>query len=265
MNQLFSTRQCRLFSGQVIATAVLGLSHVAGVSAQAAKTIAIEPVPVMQEWVNRVALTFTEVVTSFSAPNAIALFAQPAGASRPLAFQPKPVILGVPELPLVGSMPAGQAIAWAESLNYQGMHVKLLVLDATGTRLSLRPLNMGVAAGERFKIRITPTFDSVAQVDKLLGDAWNLSKVGQIYPRDGFSVEIRNGETAVLPLGDNEFFAVADPRLERLVLSVRHPRATGNAVSNQPAYRQDGNTGSNYLQLQPVGKLPAIEQHLVAR
>lgn len=50
------------------------------------------------------------------------------------------------------------------------------------------------------------------------------------------------------------------PANERLVVSVRHPRALDAARSDQPTYRQDSNKGSSYLQLIAQGKFPAVEQ-----
>ena len=75
---------------------------------------------------------------------------------------------------------------------------------------------------------------------------------------------VEKGETVDLPVGGGYFVMGNNPN-ERYVLSVRHPDAKGPARSGQPVYRQDGARSSNYLQLLPSGKLPAVEQVLSAR
>ena len=176
------------------------------------------------------------------------------------AYQPKPVILGQPDLPLIGEAANQAAQRWSAGLNYQGLHVKYLVLDARGSVRQVRSVGTPLRPGERFKLRLTATFSAVASIDRLVGDAWNAQRAGQIYPDPGVSVQMNAGETADLPLNPSQYFVASANPSERIVLSVRHPQATGELATNQPAYRQDGLLGSNYLQLVPHGKLPAFEQ-----
>ncbi|MES2938481.1 MAG: hypothetical protein V4864_12425 [Pseudomonadota bacterium] len=227
-----------------------------------AKTVVAEPVAVLP--------SFGQWVASFAAPlpetpidaGTLRIVQANAGVPmQPVLYEPKPVVLGQPELPLLGEAGAAVARGWSPAFNYQGMHVKLVVLDAQGMVRQVRPLNAPLRPGERFKIRVTPTFEAVASVDRLVGTAFALQRAGQFYPAAGSSVQINPGETADLPLGANEYF-VMGTGAERMVLSVRHPRASGGAASDQAAYREDGARGSNYLQLVPFGRLPALEQQL---
>ena len=136
-----------------------------------------------------------------------------------------------------------------------------MVLDASGRRLESRPMGKPLRPGERFKLRITPSFDAVADVDQVRGDVWYGQRTGQVYPQQGMSVELRAGQTVDLPLDPNEYFVMDRwDATERLVLSVRHARALGDARSAQPAYRQDTARSSSYLQLVPAGQYPVIEQ-----
>ena len=64
-------------------------------------------------------------------------------------------------------------------------------------------------------------------------------------------------------MGSNEFFVMTNSS-DRMVLAVRHPKALGAAASDQPAYREDGARGTNYLQLVQQGRFPAIEQQIGA-
>jgi len=62
----------------------------------------------------------------------------------------------------------------------------------------------------------------------------------------------------------NAYFLMNQAANERVVISVRDTRAQGELRSDQPAYRQDANHGSIYLQLVPRGKFATVEQ-LVAQ
>jgi len=226
------------------------------------KTAFAEPVPVVpsfNQWVGTYVGNAPEPVIDPSLVQVVLTWTNSEGAPV-VAYQPKPVILGQPDLPLVGEAVAQAAQRWNLGLNYQGLHVKYLVLDARGVVRQLRPMGAVLLPGERFKLRVTATFGAVASVDRLTGEVWSAQRSGQIYPQPGVSVQINAGETADLPLNPNQYFVASGNPAERLLLTVRHPQAKGDMASDQPAYRQDGALGSNYLQLIPSGKFPAFEQ-----
>ena len=229
--------------------------------AQESKTIVVEHVPAFPafgQWVS----TFVMVQPE---PALTRIETVPFALSRATPdenYQPLPVILGAPELPLIGSGAAQSARAWGQALNYQGLHMRQVVLNAKGNKRELRPMGSPLRAGERFKIRVTATFDAVADVDQELGDPWYGKRTGQVYPQAGVSVQMKAGESVDLPLGAHEYFTMNRAANERLVVAVRHAGAVGSARSEQPAYRQDGKTGSNYLQLVPRGTFPAVEQQI---
>lgn len=226
--------------------------------AQDTKSVAVEHVPAFNaftHWAGHLgAVPETPVGTVQSVPLTLAVAA--AGDT----FQPLPVILGLPDLPLVGPGATAAARNWSQQFNYQGLILRQVVLDAAGRKRELRGMGAPLQPGERFKVRITATYDAVAAVDQVLGDAWYGRRTGQVFPQPGMSVQIKAGETIDLPLGVNEYFLMNRPANERLVVSVRHAKASPEARSSQPAYRQDGRIGSLYLQLVPPGKFPAIEQ-----
>lgn len=234
-------------------------------SAQAQqKTAFAEPVaaaPSFNQWVNAFVGTAPEPAIDSTMLQVLPWIGNVG--SPTVAYQPKPVILGQPDLPLVGEAAEQAAQRWNTGLNYQGLHIKYLVLDARGVVRQVRPMGAPLRPGERFKLRVTATFSAVASIDRLVGDAWSAQRAGQIYPEPGVSVQMNAGETADLPLNPNQYFVASANPAERIVLSVRHPQAIGEMATNQPAYRQDGLLGSNYLQLIPRGKLPAFEQVIV--
>lgn len=223
------------------------------------KSIVAEPVaafPAFTQWVSSVVTVQPTLAPTTVANVGLAL----SGPMTQAAYQPLPVILGLPELPLTGAAAAQANRQWLPSFNYQGVHMQQLVLNATGTQLELRPMGTPLRAGERFKIRITPTFEAVAEVDQVVGDVWYGQRTGQVYPQGGMSVLIKAGQSVDLPIDANGYFWMNRPQNERLVIAVRDPRALNQLRSDQPAYRQDARNGSSYLQLVPQGKFAAVEQ-----
>jgi hypothetical protein len=209
-------------------------------------------------------------VVPVSAPPAPAVVAvsppaRPAPAAAP--YEPWPVILGEPELPLVGAARTGGssgAAAWPASLNYQGVHVAYLMLDRSGDGVEQRPLSVAPRAGERFKLRVTPTFDAQVRVGTVTGQGWALQRGGAFYPAQGGPVRVAAARTVDLPVERHHYFVVGDTGAPRLLLQVQHERADESNRSRQPAYRRDQLSGTSYLQLVPAGARPAIEQLITA-
>lgn len=186
---------------------------------------------------------------------------QPAANLTP--YEPVPVILGEPAIQLSGATAASIGKGWGSSMNYQGMQVRLVVLDSTGRQHAMRPMSAPIRFGERFKLMVMPTFDAIATIDDVHGSGWSAQRGSQAYPAAGSSVPLKAGQATLLPAGSNYFVADRDGA-RRFVLNVRHANAVGDARSTQPAYRQDNASGSSYLQLVPRSTYPAFEQLLVA-
>ncbi len=251
--------------------AALGLALALGAAfafspalAQADKSVVVEQAPALSAF----GLWARQVIVQAPEPAVTSVRLSPfelAGAPQQQVFQALPVILGAPELPLIGTGATDITKAWNPSFNYQGMVMRLVVLDRAGRQRVARPMGTPLQVGERFKLRITATFDAVADVDQVLGEPWTSVRTGQVYPKPGLSVAMKPGETIELPIGTDEYFVMGPRPDERLVVSVRHPRALDGARSNQPAYRQDSATASNYLQLVPKGSFPVIEQVITQR
>jgi hypothetical protein len=180
-------------------------------------------------------------------------------------FEAPAVILGQPELPLLGQAAAQASQQWTTGLNYQGLTLSYVVLDGAGRKREIRPVDKGLAPGERFKLRYTTSFDAVTAIDQVVGEPWAAQNFGQVWPQAGSSVASRAGETVELPLEPGAFFQFDGNPNVRYVLNVRHPKAKDSARSNQPAYRQDGARASQYLQLVPANSYPAIGQVIAAR
>jgi hypothetical protein len=187
------------------------------------------------------------------------------GGASVTRFEPLPVILGLPDLPLLG-IGAGQTSgSWGDTFNYHGIHARLLLIDGKTQTVSSAPLSTKLKPGQRFKLRITATFNGVAALDQLLGTAWDAERTGQVYPAPGMSVEVKAGKAVDLPIGAAQYFMLHGRQAnERLLLSVRHAKAVGEGRNTQPAYRKDNVQGSSFLQLTPKGLYPIIEQVLPA-
>lgn len=242
--------------------AATGLPATAAEPSEPGKTVVAEPMPAVpvlpafNQWI----ATFVQAPAPRPAGTIQTVPLTLSAAPAEQGYQPQPVILGLPELPLLGGAAAPAGRAWAPTLNYQGLHMALLVGRADGGVRELRPLSGPLRAGEPFKIRLTATFDGVVDIDQVIGDAWYGKRTGQVYPAPGTSVQLKAGQTVELPLGANEYFLPSRAANERLLVSVRHAKALAEARSEQPAYRLDGRNGSSYVQLQPRGTFPAIEQ-----
>jgi hypothetical protein len=252
----------RLLTSLVLA-AGLSVAGLAGAQSADSRTIVPEAAPAFpafQQWLQSTLPPLPNFQTAPAQPSVQTMPLETRPGAAATSYQPLPVILGTPDLPLLRAT-ASQAGMWSAQFNYQGMHVRYVVLDAEGRVRAVRPMSSPPRVGERFKIRVTPTVDAVAEVDLVVGDVWARQRVGQFYPKAGFSVQIKAGETADLPLGASEyFFFPQGVTTQAAVLSVRHPRALGDDRSDQPTYRQDGRNGSDYLQLVVARRLPVLEQ-----
>lgn len=142
--------------------------------------------------------------------------------------------------------------------NYQGVHAALIAFDRDGNALGFRPVTSGFRTGERFKLRVLPTFDGLLVID-------NINPKGerrQIYPpRGGDVAKIKTGVEILIPLAKDQYFEfVGATGEEQLVLTVRDPRAFGAAAATTKVYRRDESNGSNFVQEVSTDTYPLISQ-----
>lgn len=141
--------------------------------------------------------------------------------------------------------------------NYQGMRLAISMVDANGQVMSDRAVSAGFSTGERFKVRILPTFTGLVEIDNIDG----YGRRTRIYPEGGQVIEVQAGREAQLPLAANQAFEFADSKgEEQLIVSVRDPRAQGAALSNAPVNVQEDGIGSYYVQQTGNGQFASIVQ-----
>lgn len=246
-------------------TPLLCCASVLAQPADATKTVVVEPLAALafQQWVTHTVGSAPDAAVDAASVQIVSL--NPPPTLQPAVFQARPVIVGEPTLPLLRSASVPQANHWGPDLSYQGIHLRVVVLDPATGRSQQFPMNVPPRPGERFKLRIAATFDAVAALDLVVGEPWSGQRIGQVHPAPGLSVHMYAGETVELPMAPNNYFTMAEASGGRMVLSVRHARAVGARASDQPAYRSDLATGSSYLQLVPAGMFPAFEQLITAR
>lgn len=147
--------------------------------------------------------------------------------------------------------------------NYQGVHVALVGFDRGGNALGFRPVTDGFRTGERFKLRVLPTFDGILVINNINPKGINK----QIYPAQGDNVvSIKSGIEILVPLGRDEYFEFAGASGdEKLVVTLRDPRAFGSAVSTSQVFRKDENNGSNFMQEVGPTTYPLISQAMTLR
>lgn len=147
--------------------------------------------------------------------------------------------------------------------NYQAVHVALMNFDRSGNPLGFHPVSAGFGTGDRFKLRVLPTFDGLLVIE-------NITPRGerkQIYPpRTRDVVSIKGGVEIMIPLGKDDYFEFAGATGDdQLLVTLRDPRAFGAAASAAPVSRKDENNGSNFLQELAPGTYPVISQSLKFR
>lgn len=147
--------------------------------------------------------------------------------------------------------------------NYQGLHVAIVGFDRAGQVIGLRPVTAGFRTGDRMKLKVLPTFDALLVIE-------NINPRGarqQIYPPSASqAVALKAGVEVLLPLAADQFFEFAGATGDdQLVITVRDPRAYGDAESKVEVSRQDDAQGSSFVQEIRPGTYPVIAQSLKLR
>ena len=144
------------------------------------------------------------------------------------------------------------------SPDYQGAHIAIVGADKEGNITDVRSAKSGFRTGERFKVRTVSTFGAHLVIE-------NINAKGerkQIYPPEGTTVVvIQPGEDTLLPLGPQQFFEFAKTTgEEQLVISLRDPRAIGDAAARQKVFRKDEELGTHFVQEVAKGEFPVISE-----
>lgn len=144
--------------------------------------------------------------------------------------------------------------------NYQAVHVAIVSFDRTGKVNGLKPVSAGFSTGERFRLKVLPTFDGILVIENITPGG----KRVQIFPPDGGSVvAVKRGMEILVPMMDDYYFEFTGPSGdEQLVVTIRDPRAFGAAASTIAASRKDDQYGSSFVQETPPGTYPVISQAL---
>ena len=144
--------------------------------------------------------------------------------------------------------------------NYQGAHVAIVGFDKSGAVTGLQPVTAGFRSGDRIKLKVLPTFDALLVIE-------NINSQGvrrQIYPPNAsVAVSVKAGVEILVPLGADQYFEFAGVTGdEQLVVTLRDPRAFGDAESKVEVSRKDENNGSSFVQETAPGTYPVISQSL---
>jgi hypothetical protein len=144
--------------------------------------------------------------------------------------------------------------------DYQGAYIAIVGADSAGNVGDARPAKAGFKTGERFKLRAVSTFGAHVVIE-------NINAKGerrQIYPPEGTQVVVvQAGADTLLPLGAKEFFEFAKTTgEEQLVISLRDPRAVGDATSRQKVFRKDEESGTHFVQEVAKGTFPTISESI---
>jgi hypothetical protein len=144
--------------------------------------------------------------------------------------------------------------------NYQGVHAAIVGFDKAGAVTGVQPVVAGFRTGERIKLKVLPTFDALLVIE-------NINPQGvrrQIYPPSATeAVSVKAGVEILVPLAADQFFEFAGVTGdEQLVITLRDPRAFGDAESKAQVSRKDEGDGSSFVQETLPGTYPVISQSL---
>lgn len=144
--------------------------------------------------------------------------------------------------------------------NYQGVHVAIVGFNAAGEATNIQPVSADFHTGDRFKLKVIPTFDGLLVIENINPK----TQRSQIYPANPSDViALKAGIEVFVPIAKDEFFQFAENTgEEQLVVTIRDPRAFGDAESKMQANRKDEKTGSSFVQETPAGTFPVISQSL---
>jgi hypothetical protein len=147
--------------------------------------------------------------------------------------------------------------------NYQGVHVAIVGFDKAGAVTGVQPVVAGFRTGDRIKLKVLPTFDALLVIE-------NINPQGvrrQIYPPSATeAVSVKAGVEILVPLAADQYFEFAGVTGdEQLVITLRDPRAFGDAESKVQVSRKDEGDGSSFVQETLPGTYPVIAQSLKLR
>ncbi len=181
-------------------------------------------------------------------------------------------------VPLLELLPLGtKSVGWQDNVSVgevqtpftvkqgqescQGAHVAIVGFDSQGKPLGVRPVSSGFRSGDRIKLKLLATFDSVVVIENINAQG----KRQQIYPpAPGEVLKLQRGKEFLLPLGADEYFEFAGATgQEQLLLTIRDPRAFNGQESVAIVKRKDDATGSSFVQDTPEGRYPVMAQSLV--
>lgn len=181
-----------------------------------------------------------------------------APGAATLAPAPKGIVLMTPGV--TDKAPDAPLLVDGGRENYQGAHLSLLVLQPDGQTFAVRPVSAGFMSGEKFRIRIGATFEGDLALDNI--DPQGGRK--RLYPPSAEQVvRIKSGTPVILPLDPDSFFQFDDVAgEEKLVISLRDPRARGEAAARTDVHRQENAQGTGLLQEVAPGKYAAIAESI---
>lgn len=166
---------------------------------------------------------------------------------------------GAPENTVVGE-PAKRVTVENGRENYQGVHVAVVGFNLAGAATGVQPVSAGFRSGDRIKLKVLPTFDSLLVIE-------NITPKGerrQIYPPAGSQVvSLKAGAEIMIPLARDDYFEFAGATGdEQLVITIRDPRAFGGKESPAEVNRRDDRNGSSFVQELTANTYPVISQAL---
>ncbi len=135
--------------------------------------------------------------------------------------------------------------------NYQGLQLKIEMLDNKNNVIATRPVTQGFKSNERFRLKVTPTFTGLLQIKHIGSD----DTKNNLFPKAPIEfVQINAGETMILPANPNNYYYFDDQSgEEKLIIQFVDYQGLQGNFSNKVIYRHD-DQNSTYL-MQEISKM----------
>lgn len=154
------------------------------------------------------------------------------------------------------TQPLDVKILQGYGVNYQGLQIQIEMLDKQNNVIETRPAQASFKSGERFRLKVTPTFTGFLQVKNIESDG----KTIVLFPKAPIQfVQLNAGETMILPANPRGFYEFDTQKgTEQLVVQFADYQGFQGQFSKQMIYRYDQDNSTYLMQEVKDKQYPAI-------
>ena len=142
--------------------------------------------------------------------------------------------------------------------NYQGLQLQIEMLDKSNNVLEARSVGSGFRSGERFRLKVTPTFTGLVQIQHKGSNG----KIELLFPREPIqSIQLNAGQTMIIPSDPKRFYYFDDQKgVEQLIVQFIDYKGINGDYSKNTILRQDDGKSTYLMQEVSKSQYPFIIQ-----